>query len=478
MEPLYFQSCEEVDTYFREGREHFNTTYLKKLAQVSPWFSRVQEQTWPLNSGTQQRGFRFGRGFFDPTKPWRTIQSERCAQDSCDSQPEKVIRPGTSSYFWDLLRKELESQWFCVEDLMYRLLPVEEVMQFEATNAIITKTVHEEFSRSSFIGGSGHKWGAFVGEEGEVCEVADDEFWQMDSFTGEGEGGFDTRYIYVKCEVADLANIAYLSLDTLEEALVDLAQEDESYRLELKENGIEALEIIVPEPRVARKMHMLGKSSGGYWPADTDFDRNLTALKLAVARVIGDYAIGYDNKAYRYNVDTAYNTALEAQMGYAFDPDDRATWPRLVRVPNYIEQPTEIGYEYVPNRSYKYADFGLSVCWIPKAIQKWRNPSWTGTGDVQMDARNYSGEWDFRRPDWECNRKRKNGFFEAEFRLGMQIIDPTIMHSFLHRLDHTRNFTGSSCPLKTYTPPTAIDNYVCQGVVNLSGSGEREQIIT
>jgi hypothetical protein len=118
MDQLWFGTCEDVDTYFREGREFFNETYVKKLAQVSAWFTRVPTGTWPMNSGTTQRGFRFGRGFFDPAKPWRKVRSERCTQNSCEEAPEIVRRPGTDSYTWDLLRKELETEWICVEDLI------------------------------------------------------------------------------------------------------------------------------------------------------------------------------------------------------------------------------------------------------------------------------------------------------------------------------------------------------------------------
>lgn len=457
MEPLFFAACEEVDNYFREGREYFNEIYVKKLAQTSAWYSRVPESTWPLASGTQQKGFRFGRGFFDPTKPWRKVISERCDANSCDSQPERVMRPGTTSYFWDLLRKELETEWFCVEDLMYRLLAPEEVEQIEATNAIITRSIHEEFSRASYVGASGHKWGAFVNPDTEFCALADDSFWFMQEYQGVGEGGFDTRYIYVKCTVAQLSEIAFLALDMLDAALEDLGDEDEAYRLDMRENGIEKLDIIVPDERVARKMFLQAKDSQGYWNANTDFDPKLMGLRLGVNRILGDYAIGYDKMALRYNADSTYNATLAA-----FDVNNTATWPRLVRVMKYREVPAELGYHYLPNNDYKQADFGITVCWMPNAMRKWRNPSWTGTGEVKMEAKNYAGEWTWRRPDWECNRKRKMGFFESEHRLAMQIADPTLMHSFLTRLDHSRNFQGSACALNVYVAPDAIDTYVCQ----------------
>lgn len=462
MEPLYFQACEEVDTYFREGREYFNETYVKKLAQTSTYFTRVKESTWPLNSGTTQKGFRFGRGFFDPTKPWNKVVSERCAANSCDSNPEKIIRPGTDSYSFELIKKELITDWICVEDLMYRLLPVEEIMQFEQSNAKITRTVHEEIVRTTFIGAAGHKWGALVNEDNEYCGITDDDFFfmaQFDPDTTGGQTGYDSRYIYVKASRDDLSRVARLGLAMLDDALTDLGDEDESFRLDLNAQGVQALDIIVPEQKVARQIWFESREMAGFNPSSAGWDTNFGQLALGKARVVGDYAFGFDGSAWRGNEDSTYNAALAT-----FDENDTATWPRIVRVMKYIEEPTEIGYHYIPNRAYRTADFGVSIMWNNDAIHKWRNPSWTGSGEVQMASQNYSGDFEWRRPDWECNRKRKMGFFDAEFRLAMQVKDPTVMHVFLHRLDHSRTMTTSPCPVQAYVPPVAIDVYVCQGL--------------
>lgn len=467
MDQLWFGSCEDVDTYFREGREYFNDTYVKKLAQVSAWFTRVPSGTWPMNSGTSQRGFRFGRGFFDPAKPWRKIVSTRCATDSCDEAPDLIRRPGTESYTWDLLRKELETEWICVEDLMYRLVPQEEIMQFEASNAIVTRSVHEEFSRSQFIGTAAHKWAALVDENSEYCGVSDDTMWFIDEFTADGQDGFNLQYVYVKCAVGDLDRLAFLGFDMLDDALVDLGDEDDAYRLDLRENGIEALDIIVPDPRTVRQMFQNAKSDLGYYGANTDFDPKLTQLRIGVNRVIGDYAFGYDNNAPRYNADSVYNATLSS-----FDENDPDTWPRLVRVPRYIEKPMELGYGWFPNKDYRQADFGISVCYVD-SMMKWMNPSNTGYSSVRMEDQNYAGDFEWRRPDWECNRRGKQGFFQAQFRMGMQVKDPLIEHCFLHRLPTGRKFRTSACPINSsYTLPTPITNYVCQGLANGQSPGQ------
>lgn len=468
MEPLYFQACEELDTYFREGREHFNEEYVKKLAQLSVYFTRCPESTWPMNSGTLQKAFRFGRGFFDPTTPWRKINSLRCETDSCDAKPDKILRPGTSSYSFELMRKELMTDWICVEDLMYRLLPVEEIMQFERSNAIITRTVHEEYIRNSYIGGSGHKWLALVNENNEYCDPLDDTAWFMPSHSGTNETGFDSRYVYVKLPADQLANIATLSLDQLDDALVSLGDEDEAFRVDMRSMGIMKMDIIIPDARQARKLFVQAKESNGFWHSDAEFDRTLSDLRLGIPRTIGDYTFSYDGNALRYNADTAYNDpATGGPDGTGlptFDENDPDTWPRLVRVMRYKVEAAEIGYHWVPNSDYHRADFGISIHWMNDALRKWRNPNWTGTGDVKMESQNYAGDFEWTRPDWECNMWGKQGFFKAQFRLGMQIKDPTVMHSFLHRLDHSKKLTTSPCPLQEYTAPATIETFACQGV--------------
>lgn len=468
MEPLYFQACEEVDTYFREGREYFNEEYVKKLAQLSVYFTRVRETTWPINTGTTQRGFRFGRGFFDPTTPWRTVISQRCEANSCDAQPEKIKRPGNSSYFWELQKKEMLTDWICVEDLMYRLLPVDEIMQFERSNAIITRSVHEEFIRTSYIGGAGHKWLALVNENNEYCDPLDDTAWLMKSHEGTGETGIDSRYIYVKVPATELGNIASLSMDQLDDALINLGDEDEAFRVDLRDMGIQKMDMIVPDARVARKLFVQAKESNGFWNTQAEFDKTLSDLRLGIPRTIGDYTFSYDNNALRYNADTGYNDASTGGADGAglptFDENDPDTWPRLVRVMRYKLVEDELGYSYVPNAEYRRADFGITVHWMNDVLHKWRNPSWTGTGDVQMESQNYAGDFEWDRPNWECNLWGKQGFFKAQFRLAMQIKDPTVMHAFLHRLDHSKTLTTSPCPIQEYTPPTEIDTFVCQGV--------------
>jgi hypothetical protein len=102
---------------------------------------------------------------------------------------------------------------------------------------------------------------------------------------------------------------------------------------------------------------------------------------------------------------------------------------------------------------------------VSKAMTKWTMPSNTGYSQAQMASQNYAGDWEWKNPDWECNRWRKMGFYQAQYRLAAQVKDPTLMHTFLHRLPKTKNLYGSCCPLNDYTPPAdPTDCYNCAGV--------------
>jgi len=460
-EQIIFNSPSELDTFFREGREYFNEIYVKKLVTNSAYWNRFSEDSWPANHETTQRGFRFGRGFYDPCTPFRKLVDGYCETNVCDSEPEVIQRPGNESYTFELLAKEMTTDWFCIESMLYRLFPAEEILQFEASNARITKNVWEEFLRNNYIGGGEYKHVGFADDNNLFCGRIEDAGFFIPEHSAGNEAGYDMCAIRVKCSVADLEKISLLSLDMLDEALIDLQDEDDAFRLDIREEtGMPLLDILLPGPTVGRALYWTAKQNQGYWEADTDFDPRLSRARLGVNRIIGDYAFGYDIDAPRFNSDTAFNAALPT-----FDEGDPDTWPRLVRVPRWKKVALEQGCAYKPNQAYKTADFGISVAMIQNAMKKWGPPRGSGYGMAQMPQQNYAGMWEFRNPDWPTNRFRKNGFYQAQFRMAAQILDPTLIHSFLHRLPRGKNLAASCCPLNEYTATTVDpDCYSCPGV--------------
>jgi hypothetical protein len=256
-----------------------------------------------------------------------------------------------------------------------------------------------------------------------------------------------------------LNKIAYLSLDMLDDALIDLQNEDDAFRLDIAEQtGMQLLDIVIPDPRVGRALYFQAKRNNGYWDANTDFDARLSSLKLGVNRVIGDYAFGYDINAARFN-------KAPDQPAGPFSAGDPTTWAKLIRVPRYVKIVQENGCSYIPNKDYQNADFAISVAMVNKAMVKWTMPSSTGYGQAQMQTQNYAGDWEWKNPDWECNRWRKMGFYQGQFRLAAQVKDPTLIHVFLHRLPKTKNLYGSCCALNDYNPTSeSLDCYSCEGV--------------
>lgn len=457
---LYFGSYEQIAEFFRGGRPYFNEMYVKKQVNSSLFFNRLPTDTWPLNSTTQQTGFRFGRAWYDENQPWKEINTN-CAGDSCDNDFEVVKMSGTDSYSWSLLRREMVTDWFCVENLLYKLFPAEQVMQIEETNIKISQHVHEEFARANFIGAAGNHWLAVANANGEYCGEFDNDAWYIDQFTGANEASYDLSYIRVKVDPASLSNIALLGLDVLDDILINLQNEDDAYRLDLYEaTGMQLLDVIVPDARTERRLFFQNRNADGYYGNSVaGFTEDLKDLKLGIQRIIGNYAFSYDIDAPRYNVDWGFNATLAA-----YSANDRSTWPRLIRVPRWVRVPAEQGCKYIPNRAYLNADFAISYPFVDKAMVKWMLPAATGYGDVTMPAQDFAGAWEYFNPKTESNPFQKMGRFQAQHRAGMQIKDPTLMHPILHRLEKRRSAQGTSCALNQYyAPSTPPDCYVCNG---------------
>lgn len=459
-EQLQLETCEDVDRFFREGRQYFNPIYVEKLLQTTNVYTNVQMEPWVLQHGTSARGFRFNRNFYDPCTPWKLVKSERCEQNSCDHDPEIIMRSGTDSYEYHLLKKEYQTEWICVTDLMYRQFPLEELLNFEKQNALITKDIHTEFTRANFIGGSGYKWVGLVDPDSEQCGEPENAGFYVEEYDDGVSGGYNLCAIRVKVPVADLENVAYLSLDLLEQIYVQLQDEDDAFRTDLTEAaGRPLLQVVIPDTRIAKSMYFQAKRDAGYFDANTDFTPELRSLKLGIHKIIGDFAFMQDITAVKFNADTVFNATLDP-----FDAEDPTTWPRLIRVPKYIRTAAEIGCKYIPNPDYRFADFAISVVWTPQAICKYFMPSFTGYGGATIETPNFAGDFEWKRPDWPCNQFMDHGFFQAQFRLAMQIKDPTIMHTVLHRMNKRVDLKGSCCPLNEYTAPVPADCYVCEGL--------------
>lgn len=454
-------SCQDADQIMRESREYFNPFVVKKMAINSIYYGRLEVREWPLNTLPEQTAFRLNRGWYNPNLPWKTVNSGRCEQDSCQSEFEMIARPGSESYTFRQVRKDMRTPFYCLTDMMYRLFPMEEVDHQWETNAGITKNVNEEFARSNWVGSSGHRWATIASDSSLIsCEMIDDNMWFVKEYEGTDESSFNVQYVYVKIDPANIGSIGLLAMDNLDDALVNLQREDDAYRLDVSEYaGRPLLEIITPDPRIPRQMWQYSKQSGGWWESDAGFDDKMIQYALGIDRVIGNYAFCTDINGLRFDVDWTYNNGLPA-----FDEGDVDTWPRLVRVLPYYPVLSELGCKWDQNPRYNRADFGITTAWINNQMIKWMPPGFTGVGEAQGATQNFAGQWQWKNPDWECNIKRDQGFFWTQFRMAMQVQDPTMLHSFLHRLNNSRIIPGACCPLNSnYYNPTALDCFSCVG---------------
>ncbi len=461
----FFTDCAPVSELFYNSRMFWNERFIKKMAINSVYYDRVDTQTWPMNTLPEQQGFRFNRGWYDPTTPWDQVTSTTCGGNGCEANFELIADPGTNVYTWQLFKKQMRTEWYCLTNFIHKLFPEQQLEHIWDTNAGITKNVHEEFTRTNYIGLAGHKWAGVATEDSLVsCTLPDDQMFFLKQYEGDLQGSYDSRYIYVKLPASDLANISLLNLDELDDALINLQREDDAYRLDISEAaGRPLLEIITPDTRTVRNLWQYAKQSGGWWEANTDFSDPMQQYALGIDRVIGNYAFCNDINGWRGEVDWAYNAGLDT-----FDEADITTYPRLKRILPYIAVPANaLGCNYIQNPAFNNADFAITVAWVMKAVTKWIEPTLTGIGQAQVAAtQNFAGEWIWKNPDWECNVFRNQGFFYNQFRLAMQPVDPTLSHVFLHRLNTSRIMPGACCDLQTgsYYQPPAADCFACPGV--------------
>lgn len=452
-------SCQDADLLMRESRNFFNDYIVEKMAINSIYYGRIETQEWPTATQPEMTAFRLNRGWYDPTLPWKRVVSGRCEQNSCEADVEKIARPGSEAYTFSQMTKDMKTNWFCLTDLtLYRLFGQKELEHFWDTMAVITANVHEEFTRTNFVANSGHKWATVAADDSLIsCEPISDTMWVMREFEG-SDTGFDSRYIYVKIDPANIGNIGLLSIDNLDDALIDLQRTDDAYRLDVSElAGEPMLEIIVPDARVPRKMWEQAKQSNGWWQSVAGFDDRMRQAALGIRRVIGNYAFSYDVNALKYDVDWTYNASLGA-----FSEDDIDTWPRLVRVLPYYPVASDLGCEWKINQRYNRADFGITTAWVNNQLIKWVPPGSISAGPATAPVQNFAGEWQWLNPEWECNYKRNQGFFWNQFRMAMQVQYPDMLHSFLHRLDNSRLIPGACCDLSTnYYSPAQIDCFSC-----------------
>lgn len=430
------------------------------MAINSIYYGRLDTQEWPSNTLPEQTAFRLPRGWYNPDTPWKTVNSGRCEQDSCDSDWEMIARPGSESYTFRQLRKDMRTNWICLTDLsLYRLFGQKELEHQWKTLADITRNVHEEFARTNWVGGSGHRWAPVASDSSLIsCDAQDDGMWYLRENDGTNEGGYDAKYVYVKIDPANIGSIGLLNIDLLFNALIDLQREDDAYRLDVSQYaGRPLLEIIVPDPRIPLQVWQYAKQANGWWESDAGFDDKMMQYSLGIDRVIGNFAFCTDINGLRYDVDWEYNNGLPS-----FSASDPETWPRLKRVLPYYAVPAELGCKWIQNPRYNRADFGITTAWINNQMTKWVPPGTISVGEATGAVQNFAGQWNWENPPWECNIKRDQGFFWTQFRMAMQIQDPTMLHSFLHRLNNAQIVPGACCPLNSnYYSPTPLDCFSC-----------------
>lgn len=456
---VYFESCADIVEFFRDGRQYFNPEILEKLSRTSLYWNRFQTKPWPVNTAPEQTAFRLPRGGFDETSGWQTIDAS-CGADTCAAKMEIVEMPGSESYNFQLLEKAFTTRQFCIKKWKFKLFPTAQLAHMMQNLAIISDRINQEFARANVIGLSGNHWLPMSTTDNVYCGEFEDQGWVVEQFEGDGEGGYNLKFIRVKCDPANLDNIALLGLDVMDDVLQRLSEESDAYRLDVLAitGGVQLLDIVVPDAKTARNLMLQAKNDAGHWYSNSGWDKDLRELGLGIRQTVGNYMLSYDSIAPRFNADSAFNSTLAA-----YNENDPDTWPRLIRVPDQIRVAADgEGCKYIPNPAFRVADFAISMPWTPDPVTMWTSANTTSTA-IAPGKPDFTLDWEMIRPPFsDCNRFDEEVLWQARVNRAAQVDDTQILNPILHRLDNRRQARGACCPINSaYVDPTGADCYNC-----------------
>lgn len=453
------------DTAFRSAEQQISNDIVEKkfkLGQNSYWGHVRDEGMFPLKSGTRIKKIRLSRiGFGEMTTGWRNVEDNGCFSNVCSEPDAEVISHGSEESFYSLETFKISTDDICLALLPFRQMAERELSHFEAHLKLMSQYFWNEYLRSRYIHTSENKYVAMVNDSalasGDICDTLErncsPHIEDSDGFMfmNRGENGpvfdstlpIDERYVVVKIPVSKIPNISELSADLLDIASQNLEFEDENKPW--LNDGIELFDVIVPDPKVARRLAQLERIQESECMPNVMFSGKELGRNLGIKRVIREsYGIRRDVHGMKFYPDNDYNAGLSA-----FSPADPETWPRFVRVFAYKPQRNANGtIKYVPNKAFQFAPFGISVIFTTTVMGMRHHPDAQsiGTAKVGETARNYAGNavW-VNEYDKKCNPKREIGHWELHFGAGIEPDRPELGNVFFHRLDHSVSLSAVPC---------------------------------
>lgn len=442
------------------------------LKETNLYLGKVKTgPTFPKGVGATLTTRKLRSADFIYDAPWTPVEERDCGDD-CGAPPP-VLSP-TAGYETDVIRTEeinIQSVSLCLDKIEMHDDPVKEVEKIANEFRRNIRYVNEEYVKYNYLANSDNHVLSLVGagdldSEGScACYtpscIADirNRGWQ---FGVRDNGYIDTRYVYVAARPSEFAQIAELTLDTLEQAAVELSYLDSAQPF--LEEGSTAFQVIVPDYSVGTRMEQYENiTTFNSIAAGGGYDR--LAKRYGVDKVFrSKFALSYDKFAWRGYPDEAYNAALTDP----FDPNDPDTWPRLKRIHPYREIVIENGegIRTVPDPAYQQAPFAISAIWNSDVIQirpGWNNTS-IGGASLAFPEYNYNGNvvWDNLRTTENPNGEK--GFWRARFWNGVERLSPDRGYAYLHRLDHRKVLYTNGCAIPGAPCRTKLSNFCWHGL--------------
>jgi hypothetical protein len=443
-------NCEQVNNLFIQAPEYIypNLIY-EKYRNTNAWYGVVAEEEFAQGKGTTHTGRRLNR--IAPPRPcndWEPVVSDLCATNACDFDPS-IVYHGSEAYSWRIVRKQMRTDWYCLEALTYEPFTEEEMANIQDSLVRINRDVQEEFIRSRYINNIApeNKW-LLLGAADEspcddLCAEPQRESWFFETLAN---GEPDACYIRVGVPTADLGLIAKLN-----NSLLDMALDERQYvtdDIAWVDETMELYPLYISDVKdsnyLARSLDATSNfitSLGGNSVPALNKDM-LTDRYGIMKRTNGNFAHKIDRYGMRFYPDTAFNADLPT-----FDIDDPDTWPRLFRVFPYVRVASTIGVKSQVNPFYQKAPFSIAVLFHPMAGAMQRQRPTQGYGSATTgDFPDVEFTW--KNPDWTCNIKRTKGFFMQQWTLAYRPNRTEYAYAFLYRTSYGINSLDiSTCPL-------------------------------
>jgi hypothetical protein len=493
--------CGPINDIFKESEQYVDKEVIKKQFKVAnAYWGRVPgDGMWPLHVGARIKKTRLSAyGFGNHDVGWEPIDDAICESDLCtDPEVDRLQHGGFESIFYGPERFRINSDWICLDKLLFREIPEDEIAHYERMLVRATRYFWEEFYRSRYIDACENKVLALVPAallDGDSCACAVSNICKPEINTSNGfvwarrsTGTIDERYIYVNCRVEDIERISDFGLDMLDIAKIELSAEDDN--MPFLDDGVMLFDVVIGDPRQNIRFgetenHLMDRaqSYGGY------DSRDLRRL-IGTQRIWRDsYSIRYDNGSARFYPDAAYNEALDQGGAVIYDPLDPETWPRFIRVfpwkpqriavTSPVDGSTSFGIKHVKNKSYIYAPFVINTVFSKQVISSLGVGTAQSIGSAKLSDsskhKTHDGVAKWINPPWPCNPYGEKGYYSLGFAAAIKPEYPEYGWAFLTRMDHSVSLRAVLCTIGQPECNKRISAYCYEGLAgddaDLNGS--------